>query len=220
MRVVGRFSIASVLSVLLGFVGFGIAIGMVVTALGLAVLPFVAAPRVTVTVPVSFRLDSASPIRGQTGFGFNFLTEKDLAKEEGKSRVDRVSGALRIPSASKRVIAINAVALMALLAFAAFVVGELRAVLRTLIRGNPFVASNATHIQRIGVAVIVGELARAAIVYAENLYATTHVAIAGLTFDAWPRVSVSALGHGLIILVIAEVFRVGTRLDEEQSLTI
>jgi hypothetical protein len=28
------------------------------------------------------------------------------------------------------------------------------------------------------------------------------------------------IAHGLFILVIAEVFRVGTRLDEEQSLTI
>jgi hypothetical protein len=61
---------------------------------------------------------------------------------------------------------------------------------------------------------------RAAIVYAENLYATTHVVLAGVQFDTWPRISFTTIGCGLIILVIAEVFRVGTRLDEEQSLTI
>jgi len=220
MKAIGRFSIASVLSVVLGFFRFAIAMGMVATAIGLAVLAFAPAPRVTVTVPVSFRLDNASPIRGQTGFGFNFLTETDLAREEGKSRVDHVGGALRIPDASKRVIAFNALVLMAILAFAAFVVDQLRAVLRTLIHGNPFVPDNARRIQRIGLAVIVGEIARAALVFVENYYAMTQVSIAGLTFDDWPRLSFTTIGYGLIILIIAEVFRTGTRLEEEQSLTI
>ena len=40
------------------------------------------------------------------------------------------------------------------------------------------------------------------------------------TFDTWPRLDFATLGHGLIILVIAEVFRAGTRLDEDQALTI
>src|SRR5262249_30004902 len=216
MKAIGRFSIASVLSVVLGFFRFAIAIGMVATAIGLAVLAFAPAPRVTVTVPVSFRLDNASPIRGQTGFGFNFLTETDLAREEAKSRVDHVGGALRIPDASKRVIALNALVLMAILAFTAFVVDQLRAVLRTLIQSNPFVPDNARRIQRIGLA----EIAGAALVFVENYYAMTHVAIAGLTFDDWPRLSFTTIGYGLIILIIAEVFRTGTRLDEEQSLTI
>jgi hypothetical protein len=69
-------------------------------------------------------------------------------------------------------------------------------------------------------AVIVGELARAAIVFAENYYAMTHVTVPGLQFDAWPSLDLMSIGYGLIILVIAEVFRAGTRLDEEQSLTI
>ena len=42
----------------------------------------------------------------------------------------------------------------------------------------------------------------------------------GLRFDARPDFSIMAVFYGLIILVIAEVFRAGTRLDEEQSLTV
>jgi hypothetical protein len=41
-----------------------------------------------------------------------------------------------------------------------------------------------------------------------------------LRFDAWPHLDVSAVIAGLIILVIAEVFRAGARLEEEQSLTV
>jgi hypothetical protein len=75
-------------------------------------------------------------------------------------------------------------------------------------------------IRRVACAVIIGEFARSLIVFAENHYAMTSVAIAGLQFDTWPRVSFGTIIHGLIILVIAEVFRAGTRLDEEQPLTI
>ena len=54
----------------------------------------------------------------------------------------------------------------------------------------------------------------------ENHYAMTHFSAAGLTFDARPHVNVFAIVNGVIILVIAEVFREGTRLDEDRSLTI
>jgi Protein of unknown function (DUF2975) len=110
--------------------------------------------------------------------------------------------------------------LIVIFAFVLYVIDQLRAVLRTLIHGNPFVAENATRIRRVAFAVIIGEFARALIVFAENHYAMTNVAIAGLQFDTWPHMSFRTIIYGLIILVIAEVFRAGTRLDEEQSLTI
>jgi len=72
----------------------------------------------------------------------------------------------------------------------------------------------------IAIAVIAGEVARSAVVFFENSYAMTHVAGAGLRFDATPDFNGFAVIHGLIILVISEVFRAGTRLDEEQSLTV
>jgi hypothetical protein len=218
MRALGHGSIASIVSVVLAFVRFGTAIGLFVAVLGMAILPFVRTPNVRVSVPVSFRLDNPS-IAGRDGFGFAIKNGEDPAKPS-VTQVESVAGALRIPSADKRFIAVNGFALIAVLMFTLFVIDQVRAVLRTLVHGNPFDASNAKHIQRIGLAVIVGELARAAIVFAENYYAMTHVTVAGLMFDAWPRISFTTIGYGLIILIIVEVFRTGTRLDEEQSLTI
>ena len=42
----------------------------------------------------------------------------------------------------------------------------------------------------------------------------------GLSFDVGPELNVFAIAAGLMILVIAGVFRAGTALDEEQSLTV
>jgi uncharacterized membrane protein YozB (DUF420 family) len=92
--------------------------------------------------------------------------------------------------------------------------------LKTLVEGNPFVPDNARRIRFVALAAIAGELARTAIVFAETYYASRHVAIAGVTFDVWPRLNFFTLICGFIIFVIAEVFRAGTRLDQEQSLTV
>jgi hypothetical protein len=58
------------------------------------------------------------------------------------------------------------------------------------------------------------------IVFLENDYARRFFSVDGLQFTAHADFSVAAIIEGLVILVIAEVFRAGTRLDEEQSLTV
>jgi hypothetical protein len=93
-------------------------------------------------------------------------------------------------------------------------------VFRTLRDGQPFVAANATRLRRIAYAVIAGEVARAVLAYAGMRYAMTHFSVQGVRFEARPDLNVVAIICGLIILVIAEVFREGTRLDEEQALTV
>jgi len=103
---------------------------------------------------------------------------------------------------------------------ALFVVGQLRAVFRTLRDGRPFVPANAVRIRWIAFAVIAGEVGRAVVMYSSNYYVMTHFSANGLRFDARPDVNFFTFIHGLIILAIAEVFRAGTRLDEDQSLTI
>ena len=221
MRTIGRGSVASLVNVILGVAKLVVALAFFVAVAVTAAIPFIPSSAVAVTVPVSFSLDTPSPVRiGRTGFGFQLLGEQDRARVESKGRLNKVGGSLRMQSTSKRFLAANGVVLIVFLAFVLYLLEHLRAVLRTLIHGNPFVAENATHIHRIGLVVIVGELGRAAIVCAESLYAARHVAVAGLTFDAWPHVNIGAIIGGLIILMIAEVFRAGTRLDEEQSLTI
>jgi hypothetical protein len=161
-------------------------------------------------IPVSFSVDPrALPVRAPS-LGI-----------EG-AQIEHVRGTVKFspPAGASLVVFPALLGIFVMFALALFVVGQLRAVLRTLRDSRPFVAANATRIRWIAMAVIAGEVGRALIVYASNSYVTTHFSASGLQFDARPDVNVLTLIHALIILAIAEVFRAGTRLDEDQSLTI
>ncbi len=137
------------------------------------------------------------------------------------AQIENVRGSLKFsPPPGASLVAPVLLGLAIMLALVLFVLGQLRAVFRTLRDGRPFVPANAARIRWIAFAVIAGELARAAVVYSANSYAMTHFSANGLRFDARPDLNVFTIVHGLIILAIAEVFRTGTRLDEDQSLTI
>ena len=81
-------------------------------------------------------------------------------------------------------------------------------------------AGNAMRIRRLALAVFLGEVSRAAVVYAANAYVAAQFAADHLRFTARPRINGFAIVSALILLVLAEVFRTGTQLDEDQSLTV
>jgi hypothetical protein len=221
MKAIGRWSVASFISIVLNGIKFAIGMGLIVVLMAASILVLFPSemPTMTAVVPVSFTLDTPLPARiGRTTFGFDIAGPTAEARQDQKGRIVHADGSVKI--SGRRFITANVVVLVVIMSLGLFVIDELRAVLHTLIHGNPFVAPNATRIRHVAFAVIAGELARSTIIFGENYYARTHLTIAGLQFDAWPHVNVFVIGCGLIILVIAEVFRVGTRLDEEQSLTV
>jgi hypothetical protein len=222
-----RSSISSYLTVLLSIVWYAVAGVLVVTGLvlvyaffadvpGLEIIPIppsfgVNAPthsNWTMTIPVSLSADPATSTAVAPSLGIERAELRDLR------------GSLRFPARGGLFFAANLVLLMLAMFLMLWVTSQLRAVLRTVRDGRPFVPVNATRVRRIGWAVIAGELARTAVVLLENAYAMQHFSAEGLTFSVRPDLSVFAIIQGLIILVIAEVFRAGTRLDEEQSLTV
>jgi hypothetical protein len=220
MRTFGKRSLASVASVAVSFAQFGAAFGLIVATVLTAIVPF-SSRTVTVTVPVSFAIDTPDQVLGgRANYGFEFREPREQKAHVGIKTVDRLAGSLKVPTTNKYFIAANGAVFIAILLFAWFVLGKLRAVLHTLVEKQPFAPENAARIRWIGLSVIAGELAYSAIVFAENVYARAHVTVPGVTFDFLPRVDFGILVCGLIIVLISEVFRAGTRLDEEQSLTI
>jgi hypothetical protein len=136
------------------------------------------------------------------------------------ARIQKVRGSIVFPvRLGPSTFAPLAVAL-GMLVFASLLVGLLRDLFRTLRAGQPFVPANATRLRRIAYLVILGEFLRSVLVFMSNIVVANNFVAPGLRFDARFDLNVFAIIHGLIILVIAEVFRVGTRLDEEQSLTV
>jgi hypothetical protein len=231
MRALG--SVLAFLAFTVSMSWYLVAIALAVTVCLVAISPFVGLPNMRLTIPVSFSVDpslirmtpapaiaqgeSGEYVRvGSGGFAL------EVGKERNSGRVPQlhVRGSLRFPTQSRRLVGGAAVLLAAMLVLVFWTLGQLRAVFRSLRDGHPFVPANAARIRRIAFAVILGETARAAAVFLTNLYASTHFVAQGLRFDGLPDFNVMAVLYGLIILAIAEVFRAGTRLDEDQSLTV
>jgi hypothetical protein len=195
-----------------------VALALVLTAVMLVLAPVVQGPvevsagwigvGTKMTIPVSFSVDART----------HRVTAPSLGVED--AQLQDVRGLLAFPVRRGAYLYGNMVLLAIMFALALWVLGNLRAVFRTLRAGRPFVRANATRIRTIAWLFIIGELARAAMVFFQNYYAMTHFSADGLRFDAPLDLNFTAIIDGLIILVIAEVFRAGTRLDEEQSLTV
>lgn len=209
MKALGKRSLSSFLAILVNVSWYGVAIGIVLMACLAGASLFANLRKLQMDLPVSFSVDQQ-------------ILRSDLAPAGEPARLQhvRARGSLTFPPPSGIFVATTAIALVVLFALALWVLGQLRAVFRTLREGRPFVPTNAARIRRVGYAVILGEIVRSALVFVANVYAMVHFSAPGLRFDARPDFSVLAVVHGLIILVIAEVFRAGTQLDEDQSLTV
>jgi len=208
MRILGKWSISSFLMVLVTAASLFLALVLALTMVLVTVSPFFPIGNAQVSVPVSFSVDPQTVP----------MTSPSLNVE--RAQIRGAHAELLFRPAGRLFLAAPAGVIVGMVVLAILVLDQLRAVFRTLRDGRPFVPANATRIRRIAYAVIGAELARAAVVWTSHRYVAARFAAAGLRFDARPELNILALVAGLIILVIAEVFRVGTRLDEEQSLTI
>jgi hypothetical protein len=170
---------------------------------------FIDLPSSEMDIPASFVLDTQTLRAAAPSVGI----------ENAEFETVRCAGNVKFTPPSRAFVASVGASLSLFLALALWVFGQLRAVFRTLLDGHPFVAANAPRIRRIAYAVIGGELARSAIAYM-GMGIHPVFSAPGLHPDSRPDLSIALLLCGLIMLAIAEVFREGTRLDEEQSLTV
>ena len=203
-------SLASFLTRLVDVAWYLTVIGVVLAICLLAVSPWVDPPRVEVglALPVAFTLDADAYRVAAPALGVE------------TARIQGINGSLRFSPRSSAIVAAWTVTLVVMLAFGGVVLWQLRALFRTLRDGHPFVSANATRIRRVAWALIFGELTRTALVYFSTDFTMTHFTADGLRFQARPDLNLVTIICGMIVLVIAEVFSVGARLDEDQSLTI
>jgi hypothetical protein len=163
--------------------------------------------------------------------GNNFMMDLPVAMElktpahssaspDTDARIDKVRGNLRFPVRNRAFFSCSMLVIVLLLGMLLWVVTQLRHVFRSLSRGMLFVPENARRIRWVGFAVILSEFVRAALVYFSSYYTSLHFTANGLRFVASTEFDGTPIFSGLAILVIAEVFREGARLKEDQSLTI
>ena len=216
--------VAAVVSVILGIARGLIALGfvLVMVVVGIALV----APRFG-GGPVEWEVDAAMlgvgthmtiPVRFYVDTNSHNVTAPSLGINRAELR--DTHGSLRFPAPEGPFLFVNAGFLIALFVCAFWGLEQLHRVFGTLRKGRPFVHANAKRLRRVAAAVFAGELLRASLVAFNQYYAKTHFSAQGLLFDWSFNIDFFAVVLGLIILAIAEVFATGTRLDEDQALTI
>ena len=199
-------SIASFVKLVLETAWWAVAIGLGLLVILLACSFFieVRGNNLTMSLPVAVQMDV--PIHGASG-------ETDV-------QFEKLRGNLRFPVRKGAFFSASVAVVVLMFGYLLWMVTQLRYVFRSLSRRLPFVAENARRIRWVGLAVIFGELGRAAIVYFWSYYTSLHFTVRGLRFAASADMNPITIVSGLAILVIAEVFQQGARLQEDQALTI
>lgn len=210
MKATGGRSLIRVLTALLN-VGWGVTIGLLVLSVCLLMVsPWVDPPHIEVqlSLPVAFAIDADTHRLAAPAMG---VDHAELWSTQGQ---------LVFSPHSSAAVAGWTIVLIGTLALVLWVIGQLRGIFFTLRRGTPFVPANTARIRRIGWAFIIGELGRLAFTFAASRYAMSTFTADGLRLGHRLDFDVFAIFSGLVILVLAEVFREATRIAEEQSLTV
>ncbi len=219
MEVMGKTSIASVLKIImdvlwyLSFAGLAL-VGLLMVA-GAFTSPSLnpSAPSIdrvwaTMTVPVVFELEEGSYEIRADALGIE-------TAEMGQALSEL---SFEVPPGwfyqlNMMVAALGLVIIM-------WVLYQLRAVFATLKAGTPFVGANAGRIRWIGIAIIAGEVLKSFVVGLEHYYVMTHFSSDGLNFGTSFEIQGVTIIVGFTVIVISEVFRLGSQLEQDQSLTV
>ena len=156
----------------------------------------------SVEVPVQFQLDAAS---------HPFTTARE---DIADASITKAHGTLvvRGSAASRGVFRYGLGVAIIGLGVVVFVLNRLRAIFRSLRDQSPFVAANASRIRLIGIVLILGELGRSGLAAWLAATIARDVSIAGLTFTADPLPNKWVVFAGLVLLMLAEVFRLGAQM--------
>ena len=206
MRALGKRSIASFIKLVLDMAWWIVAISLGLSVVLLACSTFLElrGDNLTMSLPVAVQLDA--PVHGVSG--------------ETNAHFEKLRGNLRFPARKGAFLSGSVAVVVLTFGYLFWIVTQLRYVFRSLSQGLPFVVANARRIRWVGLAVILGEFGRAAIVYFWSYYTSLHFMADGLHFAASVDLNPITMVSGLAILVIAEVFQEGAQLREDQSLTI
>ncbi|MEQ1929020.1 MAG: DUF2975 domain-containing protein [Parvularculaceae bacterium] len=91
-----------------------------------------------------------------------------------------------------------------------FIINRLLEILRTLRLGSPFVKENADRFRQVGFGLLLGEAAKIAFLILGEIFD----ADVDLNFEMTTWIAMAA------VFVLAEVFRQGAKMKEEQDLTV
>ncbi|MGC4053092.1 MAG: DUF2975 domain-containing protein [Paludibaculum sp.] len=208
MKALGDRSIAALIRRVLEAAWWLVAVSLVLLGVLMVCTLFVNLERDNLTMDLPVALVLNAPARA----GSTVL--------HSEARIEKLSGNLRFPVRRGAILSGSVFLVVVLFAIQLWGLTQLRHIFRALSRGLVFLPENARRIRWVGFAVLCGEVARMVLVFVWSYYTSQHFTADGVRFVPSFDFRGLTLLSGLAILVIAEVFREGVRLQEEQSLTI
>jgi hypothetical protein len=142
--------------------------------------------------------------------GFAFSLNSDLV------RIQLPAKALKSPHALAGFLALGFVKL----GFALAVIYQLKRIFRTFHAGLIFKDENARRVRAIGLLTLGGAIANTLVSYFIGSLVAGDLGIAGATVSASLHLNIESFFAGLVLIVLAEIFRRGTTLQAEQDLTV
>jgi hypothetical protein len=214
MRTIGPRSLAGVLKVLF-YAAFGLGLLFFIYRLG------------TFTV----LLKHADNLGRYTSTSIYQLPTQELAAKEWRSENNRVRltlhnlyGELRYRNMTRRVVLIIGFGEMVLFFCFFLAIIELANLFEDLSQGKVFEADSARRLRRIGLATVGGTLFSPFWSVLWVWLFRGDIIVPGTRIPwilfVWTRVYLGLLLGGLLLLVVAEAFRIGYKLHEDQQLTV
>ena len=200
MNLLGRRSLSSVFKVLLDVAFYGICLAGVASVVAAVVAWRTDTSNVSINLPVRFEIESSAyQVHGPVGGAAD-------------ARINGAVGDMTFTHPQRTSVLVTVAGVIAVEAVILVVLYRLRRIFRRLVEGRPFLDENARGLRFIGLAVVVGELAWAALQYLGQRAIVRAFSSAEISFRAAFTPRLSVLLAGLALLIIAEVFREGIKM--------
>ena len=103
---------------------------------------------------------------------------------------------------------------------ALYICWSLRGLLKTVLQGRPFTAENGRRIRNLGLVILISGLVWPLVEYVSARAVLALVTFEGMSLSPAIGGSKDVVLTGLLLLVLSTIFRHGTELEEERSLTV
>lgn len=100
------------------------------------------------------------------------------------------------------------------------ILNQLRKIFATLTAGNPFLLENTKRVRKIGLLIFAGEFVKLIAGTVIGKIVMDNVVVPGVVFKIKGNLNLGGIFIGLVMLILAEIFRQGALLKEEQDLTV
>ena len=204
MNLLGSRSLSSILGAVVGILFLG-ACAIVLSLIVLLPITLMGGARnFTLSLPASFTINPSA---------------YELAVARNPNVTAEIRGGTRsdvmIRGGSRTMAALTILVLIPTAVVAAIVLYRLRRIFRRLREGRPFLAENANDLRFIGITVAIGELVWAGLQYWSMRAVAAEVSSPQFTFTSPFPVNLPVVFVGLVLVVVAEVFREGSRMRSD-----